>query len=218
MKDKKKGSALIMVLALTIFISGILMALFTLTINTINQIDSYNNINSTYYAAEAGFQRIAVSIIKNDKFSFSVSQENELTDDSLKSELDIQISNYEEKIKNKSNESSINDRSSFVNNSTLTSWYTINDLFVNNNINKNTEDINSTTLTNNHNSTWTYIIPMVLVCKGHIMEGSKDISKEQRYKFNLILRIDEIIANDKNNKTTYIFKVSDLKTPEIKLN
>lgn len=58
---------------------------------------------------------------------------------------------------------------------------------------------------------------MVLLCKGSIKEGSKDISKEQRYIFNLILRIDEIKETDKNNKTTYTFKVSDLKTPEIEL-
>lgn len=218
MKGKKKGSALIMTLALTIFIMGILTALFTLAINTIKHITAYNNINSTYYASEAGFQRAAVNMIKDDKFTFQVSQGSELTDASLKSEFDAQISSYKEEIKNKTNASSTNDSNTLVNNTSSTSYYTIDNLYVNDKINCNGDDINATKIVNNNDSTWAYTIPMILLCKGSIKEGSKDISKEQRYKFNLILRIDEIKATDKNNKNTYTFKVSDLKTPEIELN
>lgn len=218
MKGKKKGSALIMVLALTIFIMGILAALFTLAINTINQITAYNNINSTYYASEAGFQRAAVNIIKDDRFTFQVSQESELTDAALKSEFDAQIVSYKEKIKDNTNASSANDSNTFVNNTSSISYYTIDNLYINDKINCNGDDINVTKMVNNNDSTWTYTIPMILLCKGSIKQGSKDISKEQRYKFDLILRVDEIKAADKNNKAIYTFKVSDLKTPEIELN
>lgn len=208
-----------MVLALTIFIGGILMALFTLAINTINQINSYNNINSTYYASESGFQRAVVNMIKDDKFTFQLPpQESELTDGALKGEFDAHIDNYKEEIKNKTNASSTNDSNTFVNNTSSISYYTIDNLYVNDKINCKDDDINATKIVNNNNSTWTYTIPMVLGCKGHIKEGSKDISKEQRYKLKLILRIDEIEVTDKDNKTTYTFKVSDLKTPEIDLN
>lgn len=227
MKDKKKGSALIMVLALTIFIMGILGALFIFATSTIKQVNSYNNINSTYYASESCFQNVTVNMVKNNNYKFTFSTTPSLTDnshDSLQNALNTQLNNYKTgKIEDKTSgmiyELNQNGNIPFVNDKSSTSYYEIKDLYFNNDVNCSGDDLGKTTLVKNSDSTWTYTVPIVLDCNGGVKSKriNSNASKEQKYKFWIIFTIYESDGhyNDTNKTPYYFFKASD--SPEIKL-
>lgn len=181
MKNKKKGSALIITLVLTLFIMVIVMALFTLTISTTTQVNAYNKINSAYYASESGFER-TMSIIQNSKIDdFASVNLNGVNESSLKSQLDSKVNSYVYNILNTVNSKSSSDEITPINNPASNSYYVIKGL-----------TCGATTLTPsvdltaaNVNCNLIYTIPMVLSSEGHITGDGKDSLKKVDYNFKL---------------------------------
>lgn len=183
MKNKKKGSALIITLVLTLFIMVIMMALFTLTISTTTQVNAYNKINSAYYASESGFER-TMSIIQNSKIDdFASVNLKGVNEAGLKSQLDSKVNAYVYNILNAVNSKSSSDKITLINNPASNSYYIIKGLTY-----SATTLVPSVDLTAaNVNCNLIYTIPMVLSSEGHITGDGKDSLKNVAYKFKLTI-------------------------------
>jgi len=231
-KYKKKGSALIMVLALTIFIMGILGALFTLAINTINQINAYNRINSTYYAAESGIERTK-KVFRDNGFSIfdNISSSNY---DLSKGELEVKINSlatdYYSQLKSKldsfggengNDENELVNSSDYYHSKKTKSYYNVTLLVGNAQVNMNNAE--GATLK------WKCTIPMTLTSEGIIDENGKGIiykdgkkiglpSKKLNYSANLVFYLDDIEITKPDKTISYVLKISDFKQPKVELN
>lgn len=228
MKYKKKGSALIMVLALTIFIIAILGALFTLVANTINEINVYNRMNLTYYASKAGIERTKKVIMDNGFSAFNGMQPTnyDLGKSELESKLSVLANEYCNQIKtNLSSFSGENgtDMNKLVNSADedskkTKSYYNV--TFVPGNIQVDINNSASPTLK------WKCTIPINLTSEGIIDDNKNSIidknggavklpSKQINYSANLVFYLDDIEITKSDKTKWYVLKTSDLKQPEV---